>query len=264
MDPVTVTRPPAAYMGGKRNLAARLCALIDATPHSAYIEPFVGMGGVFLRRPRRPTVEVINDLSGDVANLFRIVRRHYEPFVDELRWLITSRAEFDRQKAIDPTTLTDIERAVRFLYLQRLAFGGKVVGRHFGVDRRTSARFDLGKLRAELKLLSRRLEPVKVEQLPYGELIRRYDHAGALFYLDPPYDETTGYGVEFGRADYVAMAGQLATIAGDFIMSINDTPFVREAFTAFDIQEVDTTWMLCTKATGGGAKVTELIIRNPR
>ena len=249
-------------MGGKRNLASRLCALIDATPHKSYIEPFVGMGGVFLRRSRRPTAEVINDLSGDVANLFRIVRRHYEPFVDELRWLIASREEFDRQRAMDPRTLTDIERAVRFLYLQRLTFGGKVVGRHFGVDRRSASRFDLGKLRAELKLLCQRLEPVKIEQLHYGEVIRRYDHADALFYLDPPYDETTGYGVEFGRADYLAMAEQLGGIAGSFIMSINDTPFVREAFTAFDIQEINTTWTISTRNTGGGAKVTELIIRN--
>jgi DNA adenine methylase len=118
-------------------------------------------------------------------------------------------------------------------------------------------------LRAELKLLSRRLEPVKIEQLPYGDVIRRYDHAGALFYLDPPYDETTGYGVEFGRADYVAMAAQLATIAGGFIMSINDTPFIRETFAPFEIQEVPTTWTLGTN-TGVDGKVTELIIRNRR
>ena len=262
MDPVIVARPPAPYMGGKRNLSARLCALIDETPHKSYIEPFVGMGGVFLRRARRPAVEVINDLSGDVANLFRVVRRHYEPFVDELRWLIASRAEFDRQKSVDPNTLTDIERVVRFLYLQRLAFGGKVVGRNFGVSRAASSNFNLAKLRGELKLLSRRLEPVIIEQLGYADVIRRYDRAGALFYLDPPYDETTGYGVEFGRADYLAMAAQLATIAGGFIISINDTPFVREAFAAFRIDEVATTWTLCTKSSGTGARVTELIIRN--
>jgi len=262
MHATITARPPAPYMGGKRNLAARLCALIDATPHKAYIEPFVGMGGVFLRRSRGPKVEIINDLSGDVANLFRVVRRHYEPFVQELRWMIASRAEFDRQKAVDPNTLTDIERAVRFLYLQRLAFGGGVVGRQFAVDRTAPTRFNLGKLRAELRLLSQRLEPVRIEQLGYADVIRRYDHADALFYLDPPYDETTGYGTGFGRDDYVAMAAQLATIAGQFIMSINDTSFVREAFAAFDIQEIKTTWTIGTKATGAGAKVTELIIRS--
>lgn len=264
METAVIARPPAAYMGGKRNLAARLCALIDATPHHSYIEPFVGMGGVFLRRSRRPTVEVINDLSGDVANLFRVIRRHYQPLVDELAFLPASRAEFDRLKAVDPRTMTDIERAVRFLYLQRLTFGGKVVSRHFGVDKTTSSRFNPAKLRGELRMLSRRLEPVKIEQLPYGECISRYDRAGALFYLDPPYDETTGYGVPFGRADYVAMAEQLAAIAGDFIMSINDTAFIRETFAAFDIQEAPTTWTMSAKAIGSGQKVTELIIRNMR
>lgn len=264
MDPVIVARPPAPYMGGKRNLAARLCTLIDETPHKAYIEPFVGMGGVFLRRSRRPAVEVINDLSGDVANLFRVVRRHYQPFVDELAFLPASREEFDRQLRLDPDALTDIERAVRFLYVQRLAFGGKVHGRTFGVRRDQSSRVQLGRLRADLKALSRRLEPVTIERLPYQDVIRRYDRAGALFYLDPPYDETTGYGVEFGRADYVAMAAQLAAIAGDFIMSINDTPFIREAFAAFEIQEVDTSWTIGAKMPGACSKVTELIIRNRR
>lgn len=249
-------------MGGKRNLAARLCAIIDTIPHRAYIEPFVGMGGVFLRRAKPAPVEVINDLSGDVANLFRIVRRHYRPFVDELELLFTSREEFERLKRTDPTTLTDIDRAVRFLYLQRTTFGGLVDKRKFGVDRRTAARFNHAKLRADLKLLNARLAPVKIEQLDYAELIRRYDSPEALFYLDPPYDETTGYGLPFGRERYEAMAEQLAGIAGSFIVSINDTPFIRDTFARFDIEEVATTWTVSSHAAGAGKRVTELIIRN--
>ncbi|RYF10990.1 MAG: DNA adenine methylase, partial [Oxalobacteraceae bacterium] len=150
------------------------------------------------------------------------------------------------------------------LYVQRLAFGGKVHSRTFGVRKDQSSRIQLGRLRSELKALSRRLEPVTIERLPYQDVIRRYDRAGALFYLDPPYDETTGYGVEFGRADYTAMAAQLATIAGDFIMSINDTAFIRETFAAFSIEEVETTWTVSSAAAGRAAKVTELIIRNRR
>ncbi len=255
-------KPPAAYLGGKRNLARRLCELIETVPHRAYIEPFVGMGGVFLRRSRPAPVEVINDLSGDVANLFRIVRRHYEPLVEEMTWLLAGRAEFARQMRVDPSTLTDIERAARFLYLQRLAFGGRVAGRTFGVRKDQSSRIQLSQLRAELKALHRRLEPVTIEQLPYADVIRRYDQARALFYLDPPYDETAGYGVDFGREDYLAMAGQLAGIAGSFVMSINDTPFVREAFAGFRIDEVTTTWTVGMATTGAGQKVTELIISN--
>lgn len=249
-------------MGGKRNLASRLCAIIETIPHRRYIEPFVGMGGVFLRRARPAPAEVINDLSGDIANLFRVVRRHYRPFVEELELLFTSREEFERLKRVDPTTLTDIDRAVRFLFLQRLSFGGKVQGRIFGVDANGPARFNHAKLRADLRLLSARLAPVKIECLDYAELIRRYDAADALFYLDPPYDETTGYGIPFGRDRYVAMAEQLDGIAGQFVMSINNTPFVRETFARFDIEEVGTTWTLSGHHSRGTKKVTELIIRN--
>lgn len=253
-------KPPAAYLGGKRNLAARLCALLETIPHHTYVEPFVGMGGVFFRRSRPAPAEIINDLSGDVANLFRVVRRHYQPFVDELAFLPASRDEFERQRRLDPEALTDIERAVRFLYLQRLCFGGRVISRAFGVRKTQSSRIQLGRLRAELRALSGRLEPVTIERLPFHEVIRRYDTPRTLFYLDPPYDETEGYGTGFSRSDYVAMAQQLAGISGRFVMSINDTPFVRETFSAFDIQEVETTWSVSSAAAGRGTKVTELII----
>ena len=44
------TAPVAPWLGGKRNLAKRICAIIDAAPCVTYAEPFVGMGGIFLRR----------------------------------------------------------------------------------------------------------------------------------------------------------------------------------------------------------------------
>lgn len=262
MTALPCAKPPAAYLGGKKNLAKRLCARLEAIPHRTYVEPFVGMGGIFLRRPTPSRVEVINDFAGDVANLFRVVRRHYEPFVDELELLFASRAEFDRLRRLDPSALTDIDRAVRFLYLQRLCFGGKVGGRVYGVDRAQAARFNHSKLRADLKLLSRRLAPVTIEQLDFAEIIRRYDHPETLFYLDPPYDETTGYGLPFPRERYVEMAGQLAAIAGRFVLSINATDFIRDTFAAFEVEEIATTWTVSSHAAGAGKRVTELIITN--
>ena len=76
MVPVRPVRPAAGYQGGKKNLARRICALIDRTPHDGYAEPFVGMGGIFLRRSTRPKVEAINDISADVANFFRVLQEH--------------------------------------------------------------------------------------------------------------------------------------------------------------------------------------------
>lgn len=114
--------PVAGYIGGKRLLSRRICELVAATPHSLYAEVFVGMGGVFFRRTVAPRAEVINDRNGEVVNLFRILQRHYPQFMDTMRFQISSRREFERLKASDPTTLTDLERAARFLYLQRHGF----------------------------------------------------------------------------------------------------------------------------------------------
>ena len=84
-------------------------------PHDTYAEAFVGMGGVFLRRSARPRAEVINDRGRDVANLFRILQRHYPQFLETLRFQLTTRAEFERLVATRADTLTDLERAARFL-----------------------------------------------------------------------------------------------------------------------------------------------------
>lgn len=253
--------PAAGYIGGKRNLAGRVVRIIESVPHDVYAEPFVGMGGIFLRRRQRARAEVINDISGDVATFFRIVQEHYAYFIDTLRFRVTSRAEFDRLKALPPERLTDLQRAARFLYLQRLAFGGKVSGRNFGVDASQGARFNVSKLEPMLADIHDRLAGVVIEQLPFGDFIRRYDRPGTLFYLDPPYwGCETDYGAEvFARSDFEAMAAQLAGIKGKFLLSINDTPGVREVFAGFTMDAVETTY---TVAKGAASKAGELLIRN--
>lgn len=262
-NPVRAVSPPAPYLGGKRNLAGRLTAIIAAIPHNTYVEPFVGMGGVFLRRTARPRAEVINDLSGDVANLFRILQRHYPQFMDVLRWQITSRAEFARLVSLDGSRLTDLERAARFLYLQRLAFGGKIQGRTFGVDRRTPARFDVTKLEPLLADVHDRLAGVVIEQLPYQDLIRRYDGPDVLFYLDPPYVGCEDdYGDGFAPADFERLAEQLSGISGQFVLSINATPLAREVFGRFQMAEVETTYTIATASAGKGMRAGELIVSN--
>lgn len=252
--------PLAPYIGGKRNLAGRLVELIESTPHSAYAEPFVGMGGVFLRRRNVPEVEVINDYSRDVATFFRVLQRHYVPFIEMMRFQLTARAEFERLAATDPETLTDLERAARFLYLQRTAFGGKVATRNFGVAADRPARFDITRLGPLLEEVHGRLSGVVIECLPYGDFLRRYDRAGMLFFIDPPYYGCEGdYGKTlFARVDFERLAAQLGGIKGRFIMTLNDVPEVREIFAGFKRSSVPTTYTV-----GGGDKaksVRELII----
>jgi len=262
LESVHPVRPAAGYIGGKRNLAKRLVPLIGSVEHTTYAEVFVGMGGIFLRRTSRPKVEVINDWSEDVSTFFRILQRHYVAFLDMLRFQITSRAGFDRLMKTDPATLTDLERAARFLYLQRLAFGGKVSGRNFGVSPANPARFDLTKLTPNLEAIHERLSDVTIERLDWSDFIEKYDRPATLFYLDPPYYGCEGdYGREmFLRDDFEAMARQLSGIRGKFILSLNDHPEVRRMFAGFAIDEVETTYQI------GGMdkvkKITELVISN--
>jgi len=155
--------------------------MIAEIPHQLYAEPFVGMGGVFFRRRNVPRAEVINDRNGEVVNLFRILQRHYPQFMDTLKYQVTSRREFERLKACDPATLTDLERAARFIYLQKLAFGGKVAGQNFGVVTDGAARFNLTRLAPLLEDVHERLAGVVIENLDWLDFIDRYDRPGTLF-----------------------------------------------------------------------------------
>jgi DNA adenine methylase len=256
---VEPVRPPAGYVGGKKQLARLLVAAIEETPHSLYAEPFVGMGGVFLRRRLAPKVEAINDASRDVVTLFRVLQRHYHAFMDMLKWQVASRAEFERLAAMDPDTLTDLERAARFIYLQRLAFGGKVAGRSFGIDTNTPARFDVSKLAGSLAEIHERLAGVWIECLPWEEFLRRWDRPGTLFYVDPPYWGSEHY---YGRdlfkpADHERLAAALKGLHGRFILTLNDVPEIRALYRWARLEEASLTYT----ASGAGTPARELIIR---
>lgn len=263
LTPVDPVLPVAPWIGGKRNLARRITALIEGIPHSTYAEPFVGMGGIFLRRALRPRAEAINDISREIATLFRILQRHYPQFLDVLRFQLTTRVEFNRLVDTNPDTLTDLERAARFLYLQRTAFGGKVSGRNFGVQRDRPARFNLTTLEPMLEDLHARLAGVVIECLPYADFLARYDGPGTLFYLDPPYWGSEGsYGkTVFERADFERLATALSAIQGRFILSINDVPEIRDTFAGFAMQQVETTYTISSRGALGGRK--ELLIQSP-
>jgi len=261
LQTVEPIKPIAPYVGGKIKLASRICQIIDQTEHRTYAEPFLGMGGIFFRRRKKPKAEFINDRAGDIVNLFRILQRHYRPFMDILKFQLCSRAEFDRLKATDPETLTDLERAARFLYLQRAAFGGKVTGRNFGISLTCPARFDLTKLENMLEAVHGRLAGVTIENLDWLNFINRYDRPETLFYLDPPYFGTEKYyGKDlFSRDQFALLADRLSSIKGKFIFSINDVPQIRQTFSNFVIAEAKTIYCV---GNNKSKQAAELIISN--
>lgn len=258
LEAVRPLTPLAGYVGGKRILAKTLVPMIEATPHAIYAEPFLGMGGVFFRRASRPKVEAVNDRSRDVATFFRILQRHHRPFIEMLRWPIASRAEFERLLKVAPETLTDLERAARFLYLQKLAFSGKVDGRSFGVSFDRPARLDVARLTPLLEAAHERLAGVYVECLRWQDFLTRYDRPGALFFLDPPYwgvEDTYGAGM-FERAEFDEMAARLAAIKGRFILTVNDRAELRRLFAFASIEGV----RLEYRVSGRPTEAREIIV----
>lgn len=260
MDQVKPAAPIAPWLGGKKQLNGRIIQRIEAINHRTYAEPFVGMGGVFLRRRFKPRLEVANELNGEIINLFRILQRHYPQFMEVMKFQISSRKEFDRLRVTDPRTLTDLERAARFLYLQRLCFGGKVNG-VFGVAPTSGPRFSMARLEVILEEARERLDGVVLECLDWREVLLRYDSAETLFYLDPPYfggESDYGKGM-FARDDFQEMAAILGGLRGAFILSINDTPEIRDVFAPFFFEEVSLTY---TVSSSGTTDARELLISN--
>lgn len=246
--------PIVPWLGGKRRLADVLIPRFPA--HSCYVEVFAGGAALYFLRPPAD-VEVINDVNGELVNLYRVVKHHLEEFVRQFKWALSSRDVFKWLQDTPPETMTDVQRAARFFYLQHHAFGGKVQGQSWGTAT-TAPPVNLLRLEETLSAAHLRLASTYVERLDWKECMRRYDRPHTLFYLDPPYWQTEGYGVPFEWEEYEAMAQLMRCIKGKAILSINDHPDVRACFAGLQMDEVPISYTV-----GGGGKAVdrmELII----
>ena len=192
--------PIIPWLGGKRRLADKLIPLFP--PHECYVEVFCGGAALYFLRPVPAPVEILNDINGDLVNLYRVVQHHLEEFVRQFKWAYSSRQIFKWMQLQPTEPLTDIQRAARFYYLQHHAFGGKVEGQSFGTATTTPAP-NLLRIEESLSAAHLRLAGgTTVENLPWQECLRRYDRPHTFFYMDPPYWQTEGYGVPFPFEQY--------------------------------------------------------------
>lgn len=254
---MTKVNPLVPWIGGKRRLAKVLLPLFPE--HSCYVEPFCGAAALFfLKEPTK--VEVLNDINGDLVSLYRVIQNHPEEFIRQFKFALSSRQMYDWLKEMPTDPLTDIQRAARFYYLQKLGFGGKVDGRTFGTATTSPPRLNLMRIEEDLSAAHLRLSRVFIEHLPWASCIARYDRPHSLFYCDPPYWGTEGYGIDFGMDNYVRMAELAQSIAGKMVISVNDIPEMREVFSALTIRTADIRY-----SVGGGGRADssrELIISN--
>jgi DNA adenine methylase len=251
-------KSPISYLGGKSRLAKQIVKMLPE--HQTYVEPFCGAAWVFFEK-EPSKVEVINDMNLDLVTFWRVIQNHLEEFLRHFKHCVISREIFDILNRTDPTTLTDIQRAVRFYYLQRTGFGGKTVGRVMPASKTRPPSLNLNTLAEGILEVHWRMKRVTIERMEALNCILRHDTPNTLFYLDPPYyGFEKDYAVVWPREKFTEMAGLLNSIKGAFILSLNDVPEVRDIFAGFRIKAVKT--MYSAAATGGGKEAAEVLIHN--
>lgn len=247
---------PLSYLGGKNRIARKIISLIPE--HNCYIEPFCGGAQVFFHK-EPSNVEVLNDLDEDIFNFLRVCQLHHQELVRYLQFCIVSRKWFDLFQVQAPKTLSDIQRAARFFYLQKNCYGGLVNRKNFTISVQDGSNYNPHRIPLVLHLAHERLLQVQLECLPYQDIFRRYDRPDTFFYLDPPYFNRPYYKFNFTEGNYIELAKLLGGLKGKFLLSLNDEPKVREIFSAFETRCLSFSYSSQRKA---GKVFKELLISN--
>jgi DNA adenine methylase len=247
---------PLAYIGGKNRIAKKIIEIFPA--HSTYVEPFAG-GSQVLFHKEPSANEVLNDLNDEIVNFFRVCQLHYQELLRYLQFVLASRKWFALFEAENPASLTDIQRAARFFYLQKNAYAGLVRHPRFSFSVAGPRSFNPGRIPELIENAHRRLQRVQIECVPYEQILKRFDVSSTLFYLDPPYWGRSLYRFNFTEADFIQLEANLRQIQGTFVLSINDLPEVRKLFHRFKLREIEIPY---TAQQAAGKRYRELLITN--
>lgn len=213
------------YPGGKGRKADWIISRMP--PHTCYVEPFGGSGAILYNKPES-SVEVYNDINGDVVQFFRVLRERREELEEWVRAVPYARDVyeswvsdyFDGYRPDDP-----VARAGRFFTLRYMQFSGEIAMRNgFKVRAKRSPSRTFDNARARLEELSERFRQVQIENSDYQDTFTRYDDSDTdvLFYCDPPYvGGEHYYGREF---DHSAFADALLSLESDWMVSYGDLP----------------------------------------
>lgn len=247
------------YVGGKSRLVKQLLPLIP--DHKTYVEVFAGAAWLlFAKEPS--TGEVINDINGELVNLYRVVKNNFDEFCEQFKWQLIARDEYERFKHLDPATLSDVERAVRIYYLLKCGYGYRMNRFNFCMSPNGHPpAFNPANMEKNLLDIHKRLSRVWIENSPYEKIIKKFNGEKTFFYIDPPYlngENDYGSGI-FDINNYYKLKELLSNAKGKFLLSVNDAPEIREIFKDFNLKEVQTMYSV---QNGTRGNIQELLFAN--
>ncbi len=218
------------WYGGKYSHLAWLLPLLPQTKH--YCEPFGGSAAVVLNREPSP-IETYNDIDGEVANFFSVLRDEKEQLIEAIGLTPFSREEFVRAIKESTEGLSDLERARRFYVRARQVRTGLAqtasAGRwaHCRLTSRAGMAGAVSRWLGAVEALpevAQRLLRVQIEHAPAIEVIRRYDSEATLFYCDPPYPhdsrgDSKAYAYEMTDNQHIELSHVLHAVEGKVAIS---------------------------------------------
>ncbi|KMN48743.1 DNA methyltransferase [Chromobacterium violaceum] len=265
-----VTRPALRYHGAKFRLAPWIIQFFP--PHQTYVEPFGGAAGVLLQKPRA-YAEIYNDLDGDVANFFRVLRDPGQraALIEAIILTPYSRDEFEQ--AWDPAA-DPINRARQLAIRAQMGFGsaGATKGQTgFRIDSRReygTAQHLWTYYPDQLADAGQRLAGVLIENAPAIDIMRQHDSRQTLHFVDPPYLHETRvlqagkagyYRHEMSDDDHRELLDALLKLDGFVVLSGYPSDLYNQALIGW---EQHTTGSRISAGRGGAVR-TECVWLNP-
>ncbi|WP_026176744.1 DNA adenine methylase [Desulfurispora thermophila] len=264
-------RPPVKWAGGKSQLIPKMQLLFPRrSTYNLYIEPFLGGGAVFFHL--QPERAVLIDSNPELMNFYQVVREKLPALLADLTKHVCEKEYYYYIRDLPVEGLSDVERASRFLFLNKTAYNGL-----WRVNRQGKFNVPFGRYANPRLYRAEHLQRVSVAlqkaELICGDFSLVLDHAapGAFVYFDPPYhplSETsrfTSYTAgAFGSADQRRLSEVFRELDGKgclLMLSNSDTPLIRELYAGYNIYVVQARRNINCQAKGRGA-VDELIITN--
>ncbi|MBI4854306.1 MAG: DNA adenine methylase [Acidobacteria bacterium] len=265
------SRPFIKWAGGKRRLLEQYSPFLPSpTQFNYYFEPFLGGGALFFHL--RPVKAFLADLNADLINCYRVVRDSPEELIEVLSKHKTSEQYFYRIRELIPENLTPLQRASRFIYLNKTCYNGL-----YRVNKQGQFNVPYGKYKKPLicdsEVIRTASESLKEIHLSVSSFEKTVEKAQKrdFIYLDPPYvplsptaSFTSYTSSNFTEQDQAKLAQLVRTLdkKGCLVMLSNsDTKLVRTLYQDFSIITVNCPRSINSNPFARG-NVTELLIRN--